>query len=204
MKALLLFAVLLFGLTMCRPREEKLVKLDELIQKSETGKEGIQQVEDESEEEKLLRRFRRNTFDFDSVRVLGLKERLFPSRFGPDTSLMLQFTGAKGVVKYYRWTFTDSTRVMNALLNWLDCFGPTCKAFRIGEEANFQRNPMQVLLNDTTLIYIDSEYPDFENWLTLHDSLGFGREWDLYIEQGKGGKAKWYTFEEKKKQKLKP
>lgn len=201
MKKALIYIFMLVGLTMCRTKEEKILKLDDLLPKSEHVST-IDTADLRSPEEDLLSSFNRTTIKFDSLHLLGLKDRLFPSRFGPDTTLMLQLSGEKGTVKYYRWTFSDSTRTINALLNWLDCFGPNCRSLRLGDEVNFQRNPMQLFVNDTSLIYIDAEYPDFENWLILHDSLGYKQEWEIYLEQGKGGKARWYRFEEEKKIKI--
>jgi hypothetical protein len=87
--------------------------------------------------------------------------------------------------------FKDTIRTKNALYNWLDCFGPSCKSIKVSEKKNFQRDYMLMLVNDTSITYVSSPVKiDFKSWLTYFEKLEI-ENWRLMLEQNAGGKATW-------------
>lgn len=134
--------------------------------------------------------------------VFELNERLLPNRFGPESTFQYGVVLKEDTIRYFKWSFKDSARVMNAFYNWIDCYGDNCKSFKIGDEKRFQSNTMQIYISDTTLIYIDGATIDYNNWNEFHTLLGYEEDWNYYIEQRINGKARWFTYKENKKIKL--
>lgn len=126
---------------------------------------------------------------------LALDQRsVFPDRFGPLKSIQYQLYMENDTLFYSEWVFADSSKVMNAFFNWLDCFGPKCRSFYIGEEARFQFLPMTMRVNDTVLIYIEGKNKiDFRAWDAFFEYSDYSVDWNFIIEQQKGGKSKWFT-----------
>src|SRR5690606_36530854 len=101
---------------------------------------------------------------------------------------------------FIEWKFKDSTKVMNAFFNWMDCFGENCKSIFIGEERLFQANPIQILVNDSTLVFIEGIASfDFKTWETYFENRDYPLDWNYVIEQRKRGRARWFTYVEEKK-----
>jgi hypothetical protein len=85
---------------------------------------------------------------------------------------------------------------MNALFNWMDCFGSKCKSLKYLESASFQSDALLLFVNDTSLTYISASIPlDEKKWqLYLKESHGIDL-WDVVIVQKKQRKANWYRFD---------
>ncbi|MFK7787389.1 MAG: hypothetical protein AB8B56_19855 [Crocinitomicaceae bacterium] len=132
------------------------------------------------------------------------EEDLFPDRFGSESmeKFVMNMEGEQTV--FVKWRFSDSLRVTNALFNWLDCFGPTCKFIRVGEEGRLQRNGFQVLANDTVLIYIESESKlNADTWDEYFESREYELDWNYRMEQSPRGKVKWFEYIDEEKTPLK-
>ena len=127
------------------------------------------------------------------------ERRLFPDRFGPDTSCVYRLTNEKDTIYYHKWLYEDSVKVMNAFYNWIDCFGENCKSMFLGDERNFQKEAMMILVSDTTLLFIEGGNLNFKSWYTYHNNLGYDQDYNYTIEQRHRGRARWFTFEDKKK-----
>ncbi len=134
-------------------------------------------------------------FGLDYKEKRQLTDKLFPDRFGPDTTFACMLFGSD-TVTYRKWVYTDSSRVMNAFYNWIDCFGENCKSIFVGEEKNIQKDAFHLLVSDSTLIYISGPKLNYKTWYSFHDSLGYESDWNYSLEQGKGSRVKWFTFED--------
>ena len=103
-----------------------------------------------------------------------------------------------------KWRFSDSARVSNALFNWLDCFGSSCKSIRVAEERNLQPKAFHVFANDSILIYLESENRlNTANWEKHFDKIGYQLEWDFIMEQVPRGRVRWFTYIDEEKTPLK-
>lgn len=128
------------------------------------------------------------------------EDALFPDRFGSLRSAKYSFASGKDTLRYATWVYADSLRVMNTVYNWIDCFGPKRKSAMVGESANLQRNPFTIWISDTSLIFIEAnEAIDVTKWEDYLVGLGYEKDWNMVIEQGLGGRARWYTYEKEKK-----
>lgn len=183
----------------CDSPKEELIDLKDIIPHSERYDEnGVDDpVESVDSIQVLIQYFAKNGIVAESI-VTNVS-RLFPDRFGPENSAGYQLVMGQDTLMYHKWRFKDSSKVMNAFYNWIDCFGKGCKSVYVGEEKNFQKNAMQLLVSDSTLIYIEGPNVDFAKWLAYHDSLGYQPDWNYAIEQSARSRAKWYTFKDKKK-----
>ena len=107
------------------------------------------------------------------------------------------------IIQYYRLLFSDSVKTKNAFFNWIDCFGENCSPHFVGESTNFQKNALTILVNDTSLFFIESTAKiDMEEWFSLLEKKEYTPTWSYVIEQLPRGKAKWFQFVEEKKVKL--
>ena len=197
--ALLVTAALLF--VGCRPEEPEILDYSDIVPESENYKEGDEGGADATITDSTT--LPKLTFVSGGVPVSGLsfvEERLFPDRFGPQAAEKYKLAVGEDTVWYYKWRYKDSVKVMNALYNWIDCFGENCKSVFVNESRNMQRNPMKIMVSDTTLIYIQAlEVVDFKLWDAYHDSLGYEKDWNLIIEQRKSSRAKWYVYRDEEK-----
>ena len=127
-------------------------------------------------------------------------DRMFPDRFGATSMEKFILYTVNDTILYSKWIYADSAKVMNAFTNWTNCFGDNCKTIFFGDAQNFQRNPMQVLINDTTLIFIEgNQSVDFKLWSEFHDVENDKEPWNYVIEQARWSKARWYNFPEGKR-----
>lgn len=127
-------------------------------------------------------------------------DRMFPDRFGATSMGKYTLFTSTDTILYSKWVFTDSSKVMNAFTNWTNCFGDNCKTIFFGDAQNFQRNPMQVLINDTSIIFIEgNQSVDFKLWNEFHDVENDKEPWNYVIEQARWSKARWYNFPEGKR-----
>lgn len=199
MKQLFIIALGL-SIVACAPEPEKEVKdLNDILPSAERDYEKEEPKETDSED--TLKRYQ-NRFNqlgtLDSISVYD--QDLFPDRVGPKGVEKYRLSiGEEGIV-FVKWTFSDSTRVTNALFNWADCFGPKCKFIRIGEEKNLQPNAFHILANDTTLIYLESETKlDTKKWDDYFDEQGYEQDWNYRLEQIRYGRVRWFEYIDEKK-----
>jgi hypothetical protein len=192
--ALLLLNTLLFS---CSSPEDEVIDMNEIIPQSENYKEGEGKPSDD---------LMKNDFGFnqqlailqgiDVMEVDSFPEPMFPDRFLPKSIQKLTLHFKEDAVFFGQWTFKDSMKTMNALFNWMDCFGPKCKSLKYLESASFQSDALLLFVNDTSLTYISASIPlDEKKWqLYLKESHGIAL-WDLVIVQKKQRKANWYRFD---------
>mgnify|MGYP000532189129 CR=1 FL=1 len=185
----------------CRPEEDEVLDFSEIVQESENYKEGNEVVSDSASiDSTTIPKLMFLNGGIEASELSFFEDRLFPDRFGPESTEKYKLTLGTDTVWYYKWRYKDSIKVMNALYNWIDCFGENCKSIYLKESKNMQRMPMKIMVSDTTLIYIQAkESVDFKMWDAFHDSLGYKKDWNLIIEQRKSSRARWYVYENEEK-----
>lgn len=191
--------LLLFG---CQEPKEEVLDLKDVLPSSDRDYSKTDEEVEMNDDDVLLAWFNASGFEFISVQPMT--KRLFPDRFGPDTSYMYELISEEDTIDYHKWVFKDSAKVINSFFNWIDCFGDNCKSLYVGEERNFQKNGFHLLVGDSTLVFIEGNGLSFNNWYEFHESIGYKSDWNYSIEQRYRGRARWYTFEDKKKKRFEP
>lgn len=181
----------------CEAPQEEVFDMSDILPSSERDYDAVDTVRVTGSDDSLLQSFNSNGFSFDAAELVSKK--LLPSRFGPDSSYTVQLISNADTLFFHYWIYSDSSKVMNAFYNWIDCFGSNCKSFHIGEERNYQMNAMHILVGDKKLIYLEGEELDFNKWYAYCDSIGADNDWSYAIEQRKKGRSRWFRFEEGKK-----
>lgn len=189
-------------LTSCEDKQEDVVDLNDIIAGSERYNEDSLNVKNDIDPKDTLA-LKMKYFNDNGVEVkeiIALTDNYFPDRFGPINAEKYELQSKGNTFRFIEWKFEDSTKVMNAFFNWMDCFGEKCKSIFIGEERVFQSNPFQILVNDSILVFIEGvESFDFKLWEVYYEKQGTPLDWNYTIEQRKRGKAHWFTYIEEKK-----
>lgn len=188
----ILFVVI--SLISCNEEKQEIIDLSEIMPGSEWENED-QAVQLDTLDALVSIKDR---FEDHGISVLSLsidESSYFPDRFGPETTEKYILITQSDTLRYLKWNYSDSMKVMNSFFNWINCYGDDCKSIFIGEERNFQKDPMQLYVTDTSLIFITARHDlDFNAWLNYENSLGHSSEWNYLIEQRRRARAKWFTF----------
>ena len=191
--------------TSCEDKKHDVIDISEITGESERYKEGQKSPEiiDEEKDSTLVIT---EWFQKQGIHVLSSAyrtDRLFPDRFGPLSVEKYALYTPVDTILYSKWIYEDSSKVMNAFTNWTNCFGDKCKTIFFGESKNFQKNPMQVLINDSTLIFIEGDRSiNFNAWNEFHQVEDEDNPWNYVIEQPRWTKARWYEYPEGKRTKI--
>lgn len=178
----------------CKDRKEEVIDLNDIIAESDRYKEGeseedIVKVELDSASV-ILNAFKAN--GINAISLSFLEDNLFPDRFGPEASYKYQLYFDADTVKFYNWNYSDSVKTVNAFFNWIDNFGKRKKSIFVGEEKNFQKDPLLFFIGDTSLIFIEAKNKLFKkNWIDYFEKNGFKGDWNYVVTQTKWGRAKW-------------
>lgn len=194
------YLLILLLATSCQEEKKEVVDLNDILPQSERyGEDHNDEVIEEIDSSALLlKRFVDHGMEISGVEELS--GSLFPERFGPERNEKFIFKTDLGTFDYYRWNFEDSSKVMNAFFNWIDCFGESCKSAFVGQEKNFQKNPFRLFVNNTSLIFVESEENfDTESWIEFLEKEGFEEDWAFILTQNKRGRVKWYQMIDGKK-----
>lgn len=198
-RIIFIFSILL--LAACEAENPEVVNMEDLLDQSELYPEG-QNPEEDTESQDTLSQLKKNLnlAGIEPKEVLAWTDILFPERFGPTRTFLFQVATGVDTLRFASLAYQDSMRVMNSVYNWIDCFGTKCKSVYVGQSTNMQKRPFMLFVGDTSLIYMEAnESLDYEQWEKYLESLGYEKDWNLLIEQKKGGAARWYTFEDEKK-----
>lgn len=202
MKQLLFISIILFTLFSCGEKENETIDLNDIIEGSERYSEDSLNVDTKVDEldtiSVFLSDFKTHGIDVNQLKVVD--EKYFPDRLGPVETKKFELQREDNTFRFVQWKFIDSIKVMNAFFNWMDCFGSNCKSIFIGEERIFQTNPFHLLVNDSTLVFVEGiESFDFKEWENYFEQKGFPLDWNYVIEQRKRGKAHWFNYIDEKK-----
>lgn len=195
-----LFFLIVFLLVFsgCKDQKDEVISIDEILPKSKKY-DGFQNEVSEQEAPKLSLSF--DPIEVDSV--IWLDNRIFPERFGVDSVQKYRLFQKESYSDYYELIFEDSLKTMNAFFNWLDCFGQDCKAFSVGDTRNFQRESMQIWVNDTAIVYVSSSQKGVDPlWMTYLKNKGFELDWNYYLVQSYQASTNWYTYQNGIKSKI--
>lgn len=202
MKHLFFIASLIILISSCREKEAETIDLNDIIEGSDRYNEdslNANKTTDEIDSTTLfLNDFKANGISVNQLTFIDTK--FFPDRLGSIETSKYELQRDDNTFRFVQWKFKDSTKVMNAFFNWMDCFGEKCTSVFIGEERVFQSNPFQLLVNDSTLIFIEGTTSfDFKEWENYFVEKDYPLDWNYVIEQRKRGKARWFTYIEEKK-----
>lgn len=189
--------MLIFGIVVlasCSSKKDEGVEMDDLMPTSNRDYDAEKPIENSIDSTLPIKaNFIDHGIKIDSLTFLNKSQ--FPDRFETLSSQKYAVAKDGGQFEYFRWNYSDSVKVMNAFYNWLDAF----QVDVVGDEVNFQKEPMLILVGDTSLIYINQNLINANDWLRFHEETGFDKNWNYLIEQNRSGKARWYTFVEGKK-----
>ncbi|MES2799939.1 MAG: hypothetical protein V4638_07975 [Bacteroidota bacterium] len=202
MKQFLILTIVVLFFTSCKGEKDKVIDLNSVIPSSEKYNDDVK-IDTLSKVDDTLS----SLFDRSLVTELNLSEStlqwiessFLPERFASKSIVKLALKSEVDSISFLMWTYKDSLKTMNAFYNWLDCFGPKCKALKYRESINFQREAMLLFVSDTAIVYISTRQKlkpeSWQKYLELRYGI---KEWDNVVAQSRGGKAVWSTFEKKK------
>lgn len=196
MKNWFIFLLVACSVLSCQEQKEELMDFRDIVPQSEKYKNGEENPTDSSQISDL-------GFDMELARELGIDvmeldsfpEPMFPDRFVPRSIQKLTLHLKEDAIFYGQWKYKDSIKTMNALFNWMDCFGTKCKSLKYLQPANFQKEAMLIFVNDTSVTYISSPLKlDKNQWQQYLEKKDRVVDWDLVIVQKKGAKASWEYY----------
>lgn len=88
-----------------------------------------------------------------------LDSLLFPDRFGPSKMEKWYLLNQKDSIVALHYEFKDSLRTKNAFFNWIDCYGPKCASYQVGEQFKKQSRNSLFLIGEKHLVYVESKTP---------------------------------------------
>lgn len=117
---------------------------------------------------------------------------LLPNRLGYKEKQEVYFNLDSTDFYLIDWTFSDSSKTVNAFYNWLDCFGPNCRSIKVNEQKNLEKNAFAVWVTQESITFLTSEY----NFKSSHwEKLLFEdkEEEDFYflLKQNVRGQTNW-------------
>lgn len=142
---------------------------------------------------------KKNQLKWDSLEAISDFTKL--ERFLPISTEKMTYWIDSNQINYHRWTFIDSSKTMNAFLNWMSCYGKDCQVVSIGEPSKMQQKAFVMFQNDTCIIKIELEnkgYKHLLNWKKAYTSNN--TSWNYIITQKKWDKSTWAKFDEGKEQ----
>lgn len=123
-------------------------------------------------------------------------DRLFVDRLRPvskvNKTILIDSVGVEFVI----WEFQDSIQTENAFFNWLDNFGKSQDAIRVGDTFRYKESGNYIYVGLQKIVYVFSnELFDFTPFQSLIESV-YGINWKYCVHQQKGKRAKWLVLPE--------
>ena len=118
------------------------------------------------------------------------KTQLMPNQLGYDEKSETYFAIDSVPYHIVEWTYTDSSKTVNAFYNWLDCFGKDCRSIRIDEEKNGCKQAFIIWVSNTKISYLESSISiNKKKWeALLFEEKG---AWNFIIQQAPNRKIVW-------------
>ena len=193
MKKLFSFVFLAAVIASCGQIEGEVTELSEILPSSDRNYDAASTDGLNPDDSMAIHRQEFLAYGIFTEEVQPLNKQYLPDRFGALSSDKFILIDETDTVKYCRWVYKDSVKLLSAFYNWLDNFGEDRNSVRVGDEVNFSTEAFQIYVSDSTLIYVEGDRAT-SRWLAFHDSLGLGSTWKFAIEQRRAGKAKWFTY----------
>ncbi len=139
-----------------------------------------------------------NRFQDNQVEVFGDSWTFIPDRVQTDSSFNKVFELDSSAIQLKSWYFSDSLRTINALYNWLDCFGSKCQEVSIADSINVSSESFILLQNNTQLHFVRGEENlNFNNWKKFFGKIITEKNsWNLIIQQRNNDILSWIISEE--------
>ena len=178
----------------CSEQKEEVVDISDIIPQSKRDYDKVDVPTAGVDSTSIIKsRFINHGIVLDSLSFSD--KRLFPDRVGPIRSEKYILTTKDETLEYYSWNYVDSAKTMNAFYNWIDFFGVE----QLGDEVNFQKKSMCMLVGDTSLIFVSGNVIKIDEWIDYHESIGYEDNWNYLVSQKLAARARWFTFEGGKK-----
>lgn len=128
---------------------------------------------------------------FSKDSVLDIKNtRLMPNQLGYKEEGETYFTIDSIPYHFVEWTFSDSSKTVNAFYNWLDCFGNDCRSIRIDEEKNGCKQAFVIWVSNIKISYLESSKRiELKRWEDL--LIEKKGAWNYIIQQAPNSKIVW-------------
>jgi hypothetical protein len=94
---------------------------------------------------------------------------LYVDRFGSKEQEKWIATGKNDSLVLLHYEFRDSSMTKNTFFNWIDCFGPKCKSYVVGDNIRIPRRNALVLVGEKRMIVIEGNRPVNEK--TVRETL---------------------------------
>jgi hypothetical protein len=191
---------LFFFLGACSDDSNEKVTLDQISHSSDKFNE----IKDDQEDSKIKDEKPKEAYflvAFDSIYKKvswhKLDSLLFPDRFGPSKMEKWYLLNEKDSIVALHYEFKDSLRTKNAFFNWLDCYGPKCASYQVGDQFKKQTRNSLFLVGANHLIYLESKFPiPSEKLITLLNEKEKDQNWIYKIEIPGRKKTSWSTIKE--------
>lgn len=121
---------------------------------------------------------------------------LFPDRFGPSYSEKWSVKTQSDSLTIVCYQFKDSLRTKNAFYNWMDCFGPKQKAYKIGGELKLYNRNLLIYVAAKQITCIEAnEKLDEVKIRALFQEKPSDQNWLYIVNAPRSGKTKWVRIE---------
>jgi hypothetical protein len=117
---------------------------------------------------------------------------LFADRFGPKFNEKYFLVSSRDSITLQHYEFKDSLRTKNAFFNYLDCFGPKCRSYQVGDNLKFPKRNGLILVGVKHIYILEGNSK--VNELAVRQKLEKDRKkenWIYVIDVPKSGKTTW-------------
>lgn len=177
----------------CTNKEEKVLKLDDLVSGSEVKKfnPDTTQVQSNTNSISYFVRLLADSLSLDHKVISVDTSFSFPERFHPLKTDKVNFN-LPDLLTYKHWKWSDSIKANQAFFNWLDQFGERKISLIVGDEVTVSKKGFLVLVQDKSMVYLEfgrTFKPEF--YLHKLTDCGFGKHWKYILYQQPVKKTIW-------------
>jgi len=177
----------------CSNKEEKALKLDDLVSGSKEKKIKIDtnQVHSNTKSISYFVHLFADSLGVDHSIITVDSTFSFPERFHPIKTDKVNFNQLD-LLAYKHWKWTDSIKANQVFFNWLDQFGERKIGLIVGDEVSISKKGFLVLVQDKSMVYLEfgrTFKPEF--YLHKLTNCGFGKHWRYILFQQPLKKTNW-------------
>ncbi len=177
----------------CSNKEQKVLKLDDLVSGSKEKRITIDTIQAQSNTKSIsyFVRLFADSLGVDHSIITVDTSFSFPERFHPTKTDKVIFDQLD-LLTYKHWKWSDSIKANQAFFNWLDQFGDGRKSLMVGDEVSVCKKGFLVLVQDKSMVYLEfgrTFKPEF--YLHKLTNCGFGKHWKYILYQQPAKKTHW-------------